>query len=47
MALYDTDNNVEMACLKILEASDAPEEDSWAKVEKPQKKTETKDEKVS
>ena len=38
MALYDTDYNVEMACLKRLEAADAGEGDSWASVEKPKKK---------
>ena len=45
VALYDTDYNIELACLKVLEAGDAGEGDSnWATVEKPQKK-EPKEEK--
>ena len=44
VALYDNDNNVEAACIKIIDSQ--TEEDSWAKVEKPQKKTEIRDEKV-
>jgi len=43
VALYDNDNNVEAACIKIIDSQ--TEEDSWAKVEKPQKKTEIRDEK--
>ena len=42
--MYDNDNNVEAACIKIIDSQ--TEEDSWAKVEKPQKKTEIRDEKV-
>ena len=36
--MYDTDYNIELACLKVLEAGDAGEGDSWASVEKPKKK---------
>jgi hypothetical protein len=43
VALYDNDNNIEAACIKIIDSQ--TEEDSWAKVEKPQKKTEIRDEK--
>ena len=39
--MYDTDYNIELACLKVLEAGDTGDTgDSWATVEKPQKKVE-------
>lgn len=45
VALYDTDYNIELACLKVLEAGDTGDTgaDSWATVEKPQKKVERED----
>ena len=48
IALFDTDFNVEAACLKILESADnEADDDTWGKVEKPQKKAPNRDEKVS
>lgn len=43
--MYDTDYNIELACLKVLEAGDTGDTgaDSWATVEKPQKKVERED----
>ena len=48
MALYDTDNNVQMACLKIIEGDNSKsEQDSWKSVEKPPKKEPNREDKVS
>ena len=48
IALFDTDFNVEAACLKILESADnEADDDTWGKVEKPQKKAPNRDDKVS
>jgi len=47
IALFDTDFNVEAACLKILEsAENEAAADTWGKVEKPQKKVLNRDEKM-
>ena len=47
IALFDTDFNVEQACLKILESADnEADDDTWGKVEKPQKKAANREEKV-
>ena len=47
IALFDTDFNVEQACLKILESADnEADDDTWGKVEKPQKKASNREEKV-
>lgn len=47
IALFDTDFNVEAACLKILESADnEADDDTWGKVEKPQKKAPNRDDKM-
>ena len=40
MALYDCDNDIQMACLKVMDAGgdSAKEADNWTAVEKPVKK---------